>query len=61
MAVIGRKHCSRRGNMQALKVNSSDSGATTWLRSQIKFVKFDIQYMGSKRKQFSYSTEYQSS
>lgn len=28
-AVIGRKHCSRRGNMQALKVNSSESGATT--------------------------------
>jgi hypothetical protein len=36
--------------MQALKVNSSDSGATTWLRSQIKFVKFDIQYIGSKKK-----------
>jgi hypothetical protein len=36
--------------MQALKVNSSDSGATTWLRSQIKFVKFDIQYMGSRNK-----------
>jgi hypothetical protein len=36
--------------MQALKVNSSDNGATTWLRSQIKFVKFDIQYVGSKNK-----------
>jgi hypothetical protein len=37
--------------MQALKVNSSDSGATTWLRSQIKFVTFDIQYIGSKKKE----------
>lgn len=36
--------------MQALKVNSSDSGATTWLRSQIKFLKFDIQYIGSTKK-----------
>jgi len=36
--------------MQALKVNSSDSGATTWLRSQIKFVKLDIQYIGSIKK-----------
>ena len=36
--------------MQALKVNSSDSGATTWLRSQIKFVMLDIQYIGSTKK-----------
>jgi len=36
--------------MQALKVNSSDSGATTWLRSQIKFVTLDIQYIGSTKK-----------
>jgi hypothetical protein len=37
-AVIGRKHCRRSGNMQALQMISSDSGATKWLRSQIKFI-----------------------
>lgn len=40
--------------MQALKVNSSDSGATTWLRSQIKFVMLDIQYIGSTKKKKIY-------
>lgn len=37
-AVVGRKHCRRSGNIQALQVISSDSSATTWLRSQIKFI-----------------------
>lgn len=32
--VIGVKLCNSNGNMQARKVNSSDSGATMWFRIQ---------------------------
>lgn len=52
MAVDGVKHCKSNGNMQALKVHSSDSGAITWFLHQINVRMLPNQYMGSKSKIF---------
>jgi len=48
MAVVGVKHCRSSGNMQALKVHSSDNGATTWFLHQVRVCMLPSQYMGSK-------------
>lgn len=46
-AVNGWNVCNSNGIMHARNVNSSDSGATIWLRSHSKFWKLLSQYVGS--------------
>lgn len=41
-ALPGDTHCSKMGNMQARKVNSSENGATTWFLHQMGF--WDVLY-----------------
>lgn len=46
MAVVGLNDCNSNGIMQARNVNSSESGATIWLRSHKIFCTLSIQYVG---------------
>lgn len=51
-AVIGWKHCNKRGMIHALNVNSSDTGATIWFLSHTISVKVDFIFSVHKNKTY---------